>query len=283
MRLASLLVILVLPFAQVTLAGPDRAEIVIRIEAAEKLRAADPKAYVAAMEAVLGEAEGTPEVGMAWLELGNFTRFRLRDPQRALGFYGKAEGTGMALAIFAQADTWQFDLRDKARALAEYRRNLERLRAEQRKADRGEARYFEWGARWLAHQVTFLETGRRFSGTVDREDVAGAGVLTMLGAAPPGMDDDPGWFAPGGLAEAPASAWTLMRAAPVLGGMPEAKGILAFLERNDPAGYASACFFGLVDLTAGGQAKPNPMFGGSLALQEAKAQFLRERKITLAP
>jgi len=82
-----------------------------------------------------------------------------------------------------------------------------------------------------------------------------------------------------------------MRAAPVLGGMPDAKSILAFLARNDPAGYASACFFGLVDLTTRTQAEEggmvtrgaNRMFGGSKALQEAKTQFLRQRRINLLP
>jgi len=83
----------------------------------------------------------------------------------------------------------------------------------------------------------------------------------------------------------------LMRAAPVLGRMPDAKSLLAFLARNDPAGYASACFFGLVDLATRAQAEEggmvtrgaNRMFGGSKALQDAKAQFLRERRINLLP
>jgi hypothetical protein len=235
---------------------------------------------------------------MAWLQLGNFTRFRLHDPRHALELYAKAERAGMGMAIFAQADTWQFDLRDKKRALAEYRRNLEKLRSVQSKGKPNEIQFVEWGVRWLEHQVAWLETGRPFSGTIGREDIAGVGILTMLGAVSSKEEDDLGLF-PGGhldaadiprrLAQLPPSGWTLMRAASVLGGMPDAKSILAFLARNDPAGYASACFFGLVDLAqrqgreSSGMVTrgANKMFGGSQALQHAKAQFLSERRISL--
>jgi len=281
-------------------AAKKRAGIASRTAEAERLRSSDPKAYVDAMQAALGDAEQTREVGMAWLVLGNFTRFRLRDPRRALAHYGRAERTGTGFAIFAQGDTWQFDLRDKQRAIAEYRRNLEQLRGPETRGNTGDMALAEWGRRWLAAQIAFLETGRTFTGDIGRDDVAGVGVLTMFGGMPSDKDDDLGLF-PGGnldpadiarrLADVPSSGWTLMRAAPVLGRMPDAKSLLAFLARNDPAGYASACFFGLVDLATRAQAEEggmvtrgaNRMFGGSKALQDAKEKFLRERRINLLP
>jgi len=287
------------PLTPEQLRQAKNSEIASRIAQAERLRNSDPKGYLDAMQSALGEAEQTNEAAMGWLQLGNFARFRLRDPRRALELYARAERAGMGFAIFAQGDTWQFDLRDDKRAIAEYRRNLEKLPQVETPGNRGGA-FVAWGRRWLTSQIAYLESGRTFTGAIGRDDVEGVGVLTMFGAMPPGQDDDLGFF-PGGeldhadiprrLANLLPSGWTLMRAASVLGGMPDARSILAFLARNDPAGYASACFFGLVDLTArqqaqeGGMAarRANPMFGGSQALQEAKARFLRERKITLLP
>jgi hypothetical protein len=288
------------PLTPEQLRQAKNAQIASRIAQAERLRSPDPKGYLDAMQAALGEAEQTNEAAMGWLQLGNFARFRLRDPRRALELYGRAERAGMGLAIFAQGDTWQFDLRDKQRAIAEYRRNLEKLAQVEMTGNRGES-FVAWGRHWLTSQIAYLESGRTFTGAIGRDDIAGVGILTMFAAMPPGKDDDLGLF-PGGeidpkdiprrLADLPPSGWTLMRAASLLGGMPDAKGILAFLARNDPAGYASACFFGLVDLTARQQAQErggmvtrgaNRMFGGSQALQDAKAQFLRDRKISLLP
>lgn len=287
------------PLTPEQLRQAKNAEIASRIAQAERLRKSDPKGYLDAMQSALGEAEQTNEVAMGWLQLGNFARFRLRDPRRALELYARAERAGTGFAIFAQGDTWQFDLRDDKRAIAEYRRNLEKLPEGALPGNTGEA-FVAWGRRWLTSQIAYLESGRTFTGAIGRDDIAGIGVLTMFGAMPSGNDDDLDLF-PGGeldrtdiprlLANLPPSGWTLMRAASVLGGMPDAKSILAFLARNDPAGYASACFFGLVDLTGRQQAQEggmaaraaNPMFGGSQALQEAKARFLRERRVSLQP
>ena len=282
-----------------------RADLGARMASAERNRAEHPQRYVDAMQSFLAEsarlgeeyrdvpsARGMQgEMAMAWLQLGNFVRFRLKDPRRAIQIYGEAERAGQGLAIFAQGDTWQFDLRDKPRALGEYRRNLEQFRGAQAKGGSGEAAFFEWGRRWLAHQVEWLESGRAFTGTIDRDDIGGAGILVMFGSGPSSKGDDAGIFPEGPLAQLPPSGWSLIRGASMLGGLPDAKSILAFLARNDPAGYASACFFGLVDLTARAQADEsamatrgaNRMFGGSKALQDAKAQFLRERKINLPP
>ncbi|HSW83417.1 MAG TPA: hypothetical protein VLH12_08085, partial [Usitatibacter sp.] len=282
-----------------------RADLGARMASAERNRAEYPQRYVDAMQSFLAEsarlgeeyrdvpsARGMQgEIAMAWLTLGNFARFRLKDPRRAIQIYGEAERAGQGLAIVAQGDTWQFALRDKPRALAEYRRNLEQLRGAQAKGSSGDAVFFEWGRRWLAHQVEWLESGRTFSGTIDGDDIAGIGVLTMFGAGPFDKGDDSGVFPDGPLEQLPPSGWSLMRGASALGGMRDAKSVLAFLARNDPAGYASGCFFGLVDLTARAQADEsgmvtrgaNRMFGGSKALQDAKAQFLRERKINLLP
>src|SRR5205823_3818774 len=45
----------------------------------------------------------------------------------------------------------------------------------------------------------------------------------------------------------PTSAFAQAYGTPLLGYLPDARSILAFLRRQDPAGYASACVFAVVD------------------------------------
>jgi hypothetical protein len=270
-----------------------RAALRAPVDEAMKLRESDPNRYVEAMERYL--REGAPllqpgEVQLGWLHLGNFVRFRQRDPRRAIEIYGRAEQAGQGLAIFLQGDTWQFDLHDKARAIEAYRRNLAAVAGDPANHDRGQREFFDWAQRWLQHQIAYLETGRTFSGAVGREDVAGVGMLMYLGMGE-AFDDGIRAIGPPDvarkLAALPASAWVLMRTATVLPLLPDARSVLAHLARNDPAGYATAGFFALVDLaereSKGGPRGDKLGFADSEVLKQAKGEFLRSRRITLLP
>jgi len=231
---------------------------------------------------------------MRLLHEGNVARFRGHDPRRALELYAGAERAGQPFAIFLQGDTWQFDLRDKSRAVAEYRRNLDKLAAvaDTQRGGGDERAFVEWAKRWLRHQIAFLESGRTFSGTIGREDIAGVGLLIYLGSGDVFDDGIPRIEPPDvarELAALPSSGWVLMRTSGLLGQVPDARSVLEYLARNDPAGYASACFFGLVDLAARESARPGASrgdrlgFADSTALLQARDRFLRERRVTLGP
>ena len=90
------------------------------------------------------------------------------------------------------------------------------------------------------------------------------------------------------LDKTPASAFVLMQNLPFVSYLPDAAAILAFLERHDPAGFATACYFGLIELVERRGAKEvgyiAPGMGpaaGKDPLREAKARFVRERRIDL--
>ena len=274
-------------------AAKKQAALRAPMEEATKLRDTDPVRYVAAMERYLRESGSSLSPGDAalhWLVLGNFARFRMHEPRRAIDFYANAERIGQPLAIFLQGDTWQFDLRDKKRAIEAYRRNLALVESGPAPGDRSNREVHDWVARWLRHQIAYLEAGRTFSGSVAREDVAGVGMMVFFGTGD-AFDDGIGGIEPPDvarkLAALPPSAWVLMRTATALQLLPDARSVLAHLARSDPAGYATAGFFALVELAereSAGRPRGDKLgFADSEVLKEAKRQFLRERRITLPP
>ena len=304
-----------------------RKQMELRTKMAEAFRDRDaqPQRYADALQAhvngltvLASEYRDLPavrgvndEIANTWINLGNFTRFRLRDPRRALEQYASAERAGNGVAIFLQADTWQFSLRDKARAIAEYRRNLEKLGAMAPATNRDEAAFIEWARRWLRHQVAYLEKGTTFSGAIGRDDAAGVGLFVFLGTAAANPQDDPAGLLPlyeklwnpgrGAIDKAevarqldalPASNWLLMRTAGLIAHLPDARSVLAYLARNDPAGYASASYFGLMDQMERGPPEMREghmgraaieMFGDMNVMREARARFVREHRVTFTP
>jgi hypothetical protein len=72
------------------------------------------------------------------------------------------------------------------------------------------------------------------------------------------------------LGELPASAFVLMRAAGFVAQLPDANAILAFLARQDPAGFASACYFSMEAADPG---------GSTPAYRSAAARFNREHRV----
>jgi len=284
-----------------------------------KLKASNPEAYVTAMKVQLAKNEKhvldnrgifgsfrPPDelrsIGMQYLTLGHFVRFRLKRPREALDLYAAAQCDDMVAGGFAIGDTWQHDLKDPKRAAAEYRSFLGAIRQMPRHSQADEEALLKWADRWVNAQVAYLEKGTTFSGTLKSDDLIGATYATMLGMMSVAEDAFDGGVMgrffnnPESVDRAqvakvlqglPTSAFAQAYGTPLLGYLPDARSILAFLRRQDPAGYASACFFAVVDsadregLASGRAGDMLPGFGKGKngALLEARTQFLREHNI----
>jgi DNA-binding beta-propeller fold protein YncE/tetratricopeptide (TPR) repeat protein len=255
------------------------------------------------------------DMGSYYLSLGNLVRFKLKQTERALELYASAQRLGDRFAAFAIADTYQFDLRDKAKALAEYQRLLEQQRHTTGSSNDMDAGLANWARTWLVHQIEYLKTGKSFSGTIGQDDIGSVGLLFHFGAGGTIQDDYLGLARfyralmegargePGAqqldrdemsrmLETLPASGLTLGRTVRLLTLMPDADAILHYLDRHDPAGYASASFFATVDFMdrqadAGRETAmllPGlalPPAGPTHPLRAAAARFVKERKISL--
>jgi hypothetical protein len=254
------------------------------------------------------------KIAAEYLEIGHVVRFRMKRPAEALDEYAESERFGGKLGGLGIADTRQHELRDKAGAIAQYRKLLAELSAQPE--TRGDEQALgRWMIRWLQAQVRYLESGETFTGTIGRDELAGGMMMGMAGFAGQAGKDDPFDLKPlyviaeGALSEKPArevdrrevarvlatvptSAFALMRTAWFVGLLPDAGSILAYLERQDPAGFATASIFGVVEhaqrqpesgmarVVAPGLAD-DPKAASPLA--NAKDRFLRARKVRIPP
>jgi tetratricopeptide (TPR) repeat protein len=196
----------------------------------------------------------TYDVAFHYYWLGMHVRFRLREPQRAVGFLEKAARGHHALGQVALADTYQFDLGDKARALEAYRRALDEASKERQQgaiapySPPGRAMN-DWWQAWLAAEIRYLETGQAFRGAISESAIEGffgamfgnSGMATIYFPDLP----QPASAEDAGAAEKlPASRLALMAAMQHVSLLPDAGRMLRHLERNDPSGYWSACMLG---------------------------------------
>ena len=282
--------------------------------AADKLRESSPDAYIkasreylAAAERLVEEYRDLPpaavglkgEVGSKYLELGHLARFKLKQTARALELYEAGRRSGNGLATLAIADTYQFNLGDRAQALQRYRAMLDDKQPGRQTYNDTEASIGQFAQSWLSHQVDFLEKGATFSGPVRMESCGAATLFVAYGGGGGGGEGDYFDLAaiqrlfvpqtnPAGarlsdadrktLAKAlgalPASTFVLMRTAPFIAQLPDADAILAYLGKQDPAGFASACYF-----AAMGTIEPE---GASGPLRAAAARFNRQHRIVAA-
>jgi hypothetical protein len=246
------------------------------------------------------------EVGNDYLNLGHFARFKLKRAGEALKLYEAGARNGLPLAAFAVADTYQFDLRDKAQALARYRALLEGQRGKALPSNEIEAAIARFASAWLRHQVDYLASGRTFSGAIPQDECSGLALILYYGAGGGAQDD---YFDLGmvrltppldrkaigqKLAALPASGFTLIRTAALASAMPDADSILRYLGKHDPAGFASACVLGMVDLidreAARSAGRGGMLFPGLAAeprgaanpMRIAAARFGKERGIVAA-
>ncbi len=225
------------------------------------------------------------DIASAYGRLGAMTRFRLRDPSRAVGFLEKAAKGRDLYGQVALADTYQLELRDKPNALRAYELALhtasERGRRFTPYARPGDAMNEFWKA-WLAQEIEFLRTGTAFQGRVP-EEVIGGFWESMWVWARVALEDFPDWGSPqayapragfasaGGfgiqapaapanaglasidrkdlgsrLAAVPPSRLALIVTLRHISALPDANAILRELARHDPSGYWTTIALGTV-------------------------------------
>lgn len=198
------------------------------------LRATDPRRYAAEMRALLDKAAPSRALGQDYLALASYQRFTLRQPDDAIASYQAAsrlrEPGSLDLAAAAAADVYRFDKRDNRKAVEHYRSALASYRPAPQSRDAALSGAFR---RWLEREVDYLESGRRFSGTVGPADMEMAYFWLAMHAAPQAPPD------PQALARLPASQYQLGRGFPAMLSLAPRE-MLAFFERHDPAGYLTA-------------------------------------------
>jgi hypothetical protein len=221
----------------------------------------------------------------------------MKSPADAMELYEGARRNGSRFAGLAIADAWQFDMKDPKRAIAEYRKILASLPAMPVAGDEA-SNFAPWARRWVESQIRFLEKGATFSGRLTQDDSRMTAVMTMgilgipeetfeIGSAvrkasaasraDATRTPEPDKAEVARLLEAlPSSTIALLASAPHTYLLPDADSILAFLRRQDPAGFATACFFMMIELYEVAEDKKPPA-----AMQEAKTRFLRERRIDI--
>jgi hypothetical protein len=210
---------------------------------------------------------------------------------------------GNGLAAYAIADTLQFDLKDVKGALAEYRKLVTPMPP---KAPPGmdfpTLRRDTWAQRWLRAQIAYLESGKTFQGALIAEDLsigemvfdgnatagdlfALAPVMRKVFQGDPRMANIDRKEVDRALRGLPPSALALAQSASLMSLLPDAPAILAHLARQDPAGYASACYFALVGATERNGSGMALVFiapgvlSNPAPLREARTRFLREHRI----
>lgn len=280
--------------------------------AAYLLKSGPPGPYVAALSAYTERAQQLAaqyaelplaralrdELATDLIGLGDFHRFTLHQAQAAIACYRSAEQFGSG-ASFAIADTYQFDLHDKARALEKYQHILAARPAAVSKNTVAGA-VAQWTATWMRHQIAYLQSGKRFEGSIGPDDVSA--LETILFGTEMSKGEVNGNRAKGEPALVRAavkrrldalapSAVMLLRNATQVTMLPDDAAILDFLQRSDPAGYASAAFFGVVSVMGRQPSTPESALllpglelaplGAANPLRMAAQRFFEERKIVL--
>lgn len=264
-------------------------------------------------------------VGQDYFNLAMLVRFVRGDAAGAVPLLRKAAAHREGLGLVALGDTLQLGLGDRAGALRAYREALELANAPTEAPggfwpfSRPSSTFNAFWREWLAAEIAHLETGKPFRGRVSERALAGfvdimvvyargldeyfpdvtrakAGAPRMptdWGDAVRGYEDiDIAALAPR-LAAMPASRLGLVVALPSASAL-DAKTMAAFLARNDPSGFWTACamataqYYGAQDkrdaavktgvaFVLPGLAAP----GKPNALATAAAQFMRSRELRM--
>lgn len=234
------------------------------------LRTSDAKRYAAEQRGLLARyAQRLPAATLEreYMELGALLRFRLGQPDEAIAAFEAARrlrsGDNVDFSALAIADTERFDKRNARRAAASYRTALQSVEKIGPKVQNAEL--VVPLKQWLAHELAYVEQGRRFSGTIGRNDMAAAQLWLLMGSLQeplvPPIDERT-------LRALPASQYQIARVFPALLEFAPAE-MLAFFAKHDPAGYLTAGMLGAA--TYRGQ--------GSPFVKAAAQTFFRERGI----
>ena len=249
------------------------------------LRKSDPRRYAAEMapalarwEAVLAKFGDVPasqgakqELAREYIQLGAVQRFELRQPDEAMASFGAARrvlpNEAFDLVALFVADTLRFDKRDTRKALEAYRQALASISAPAGRA--GDERLRMAFKTWLQSEIIYLDSGKRFSGVIGRDDMSAAFLwLGLVGNQVAAID---GRLDARALAQLPPSEFQLARAYPALLDL-EPKEMLGFFARHDPAGYLTASVLSFTLLK-----EPSPY------VKAAAEMFFRERGIRGGP
>jgi hypothetical protein len=164
------------------------------------------------------------------------------------------------------ADTYQYDLKDTAKAIASYQSALDLLSASHLQGFLENPFKGDWWRNWLTVEIDYLRTGRPFSGVIDRESVAGLYLAALIMqrstvqqvnfdtgltldrgtgsyTADPGLD--PKMVVLEKLQQLPHSHLVLSSTIQALSYLPTPESIVAYLESQDPGRYWSAAILGL--------------------------------------
>ena len=208
-------------------------------QALARYKTTDPARYGAEMNKLL-QAEASamrPEERVrAYDSLAAFYRFTLRQPDEALALYAVASArrppNSLDIAALGAADTLRFDKRDARKAIEQYRRAASSFTPPNER----EARMVAGFKRWMEVESAYLDSGRRFSGTIGADDMQTAFLWLGFAAEHEPIVPPPD---PASLARLPASQLQIGRAMPAVFELPPAE-MLAFFEKHDPAGYLTA-------------------------------------------
>lgn len=266
-------------------------------------RAAEVGAY-ADLPASVG-ARG--DLAREYASLASFLRFELKRPDEAIAAHQAAASLRLAapgsvdLGMLAIADIQRFDKRDAQAALAQYRLALAAI-ADPPAGREQEAAMLSGLRRWLEAEISYLQAGRRFSGTLRREDMAAAQTWLLFASAlqemPRGPAEAMGRSREAALRGDPRAAGELQRALEALPAsqfhlssalyglfeLPPAA-MLRFFDKHDPNGYLTAA---ILALAADPRVQRAGLLGhgGALAASPAAAKaaadgFFRSRGIRL--
>jgi hypothetical protein len=159
------------------------------------LKASDQRRYVGeyavylakleVLAAKLGNELNGNNIGADYFRLGVFVRFRMRDVAQALVLFAKSAHYRYALGQIAVADTYQFEMRDSARAAQAYQLALDDAR---KPAQPGAIQPYslggvpmnDWFRSWLAQEIEYLKAGKPFNGVIGEAEIDGF-FATMRG------------------------------------------------------------------------------------------------------
>jgi len=221
------------------------------------IRASEPQRYARDLRAALEQREADIKavddianvaiparmsLASDYNALAGFLRFTLRQPDAAIGAYEAAfrvqPADSLDIASLGIADIARFDKGDKALAIERYKRTLFSVSSRWAGPNADLAAGFK---RWLGAEIEYLQTGKHWSGTLDKADLATAQLWLFLTSKqeplPSGRDSEI-------LASLTPSQLQIGRLYPAIL-LFEPDRMLALFARHDPAGYLTGSILAL--------------------------------------
>jgi hypothetical protein len=216
------------------------------------------------------------ELPRQYAELADLARYRLADPRRAIELYQRAASPSGRDTAVDIADTYQFDLNDRANALKAYRQAIERLRATQGSAQGESTVLMPLLLKSYQAQVDQLESGKRYSAAPSMDDLQACQVWMLYagggsGSMPP---QTPAIEALRAKASQKVDMDAVFRAMPrstvllqqsfiLMQEVREPAVLTDYFARSDPSGFWTAHMLGLINVSLarrdGGSAAEHPI------------------------